>query len=62
MFAESQTSIGSVSFSGKKRATVVNNVDPLGEGRVAVTIKQLQPKVAECEEPTPADTNVSLRG
>lgn len=60
MFAESQTNIGSVGFSGKKRATVVNNVDPLGEGRVAVTIKQLQPKVAECEEPTPADTKRKL--
>ena len=60
MSFEEDKGIRKISFAGKKRATVVNNVDPLGEGRVAVTIKELQPNTQEAEQPTDPDKKVKL--
>ena len=60
MFQESERTVGAVGFTGRKRATVINNVDPLGEGRVAVSIKQLRPSAGECDAPTQANTKKQL--
>jgi len=59
MFAELAAAPGDVSFDGIMRGIVVNNVDPKGEGRVAIVIPKLMPYLDGSEAPTKTGTKTT---